>query len=209
MKITGVEAIPLRIPQRTTHRPSAGGLHPESDVHIVVKVFTDAGIVGLGEAWRLTPHAVVAFVQEALCPLLVGQDPAKIGALWRKMFFATFRYGRKGLALNAISGVEIALWDILGKAHGVAVYQLLGGACWDQIRAYASLSPLERPEDAATEAAERAADGYHLVKLHQTDLKSVELARHAIGPDVELAIDVNGVWTPRQAILNARKMQAY
>ncbi len=208
MKITDVQAIPLRIPQRMKYAASVGGLHTESDGHVVVKVFTDSGIIGLGEAWRLTPRAVVTFIEEALRPLLIGQDPTRIEALWRRLYFATFRYGRKGLALNAMSGVEIALWDILGKARGVPVYQLLGGACWDQVRAYASLPPLERPEEAASEAAERAEEGYHLIKLHQTDLESVEQTRRAIGSAVDLAVDVNGVWTPRQAVTMAHSMEA-
>jgi L-alanine-DL-glutamate epimerase-like enolase superfamily enzyme len=208
MKIVDVQAIVLKIPQRMKYAPSTTGLKPESDGHVVVKVLTNSGITGLGEAWRLTPRAVATFIEEALRPMLIGQDPTRIEALWRQLYFATFRYGRKGLAVNAISGVEIALWDILGKATGSPVYRLLGGACWDQVRAYASLPPYEHAEDAARDAAERAGEGYHLVKLHQTDLESVERTRREIGLDIELAVDVNGAWTPRQAVAMARRMEA-
>jgi len=209
LKITDVEAIPIRIPQRMKFAASSTGLNTESDGHVVVKVHTDQGIVGLGEAWRLTPRAVAAFIDEALKPKLVGEDPTRIESLWNKLYFATFRYGRKGMVLNAISGVEIALWDILGKYRGLPVYEMLGGACHDVIRGYASLPPYERPEDAAADARARADEGYHLIKLHQTDLESVRLTREAIGPDVGLAVDVNGVWTPYEATEMGRQMEAY
>ncbi|MCC6681876.1 MAG: mandelate racemase/muconate lactonizing enzyme family protein [Phycisphaeraceae bacterium] len=209
MKITDVQAIPLQIPQRMRYAPTSTGLNTESDGHVLVKVFTDEGIIGLGEAWRLTPRAVATFIEEALKPKLIGQDPLRIDWLWHKLYLATFRYGRKGLVLNAISGVEIALWDILGKACGLPVHQLLGGACWHEVRCYASLPPYERPEDAAADATQRGSEGFHLVKLHQTDLESVKLTREAIGSTVELAVDVNGVWTPRQAVCMAQRMQEY
>ncbi len=209
MRITDVEAIPLSIPQALKFARSTTGLNPESDGHVLVKVHTDEGIVGLGEAFRLTPRAVATFINEALRPRLLGADPTRIETLWRRMYFATFRYGRKGMVVNAISGVEVALWDILGKSCGQPVYKLLGGACWDRIRAYASLPPYERAEDAAADAAAMAGEGYHLVKLHQRDIESVALTRRAIGPGVDLAVDVNGCWTPREAVAMARRMEEH
>lgn len=209
MKIIDVQAIPLSIPQKMKFAGSTTGLNTESDGHVLVKVITDEGIVGIGEAWRLTPLAVAAFIHEALKPRLIGADPTCIEALWRKMYEATFRYGRKGMVINAISGVEIALWDILGKSCGQPVYKLLGGACWKRIRAYASLPPYELPEDAAADAGEMAREGYHLVKLHQRDIESVEQTRRAIGDKVELAVDVNGCWTPRRAVTMARRMEEF
>jgi D-arabinonate dehydratase len=209
MKITDVQAIPLSIAQKMKFAGSTTGLNPESDGHVVVKVFTDAGIVGLGEAFRLTPRAVATFINEALRPRLIGADPTRIEALWRKMYLGTFRYGRKGLVLNAISGVEVALWDILGKSCGQPVYKLLGGASWDRVRAYASLPPYERAEDAAADAAEMAAEGYHMVKLHQRDIESIAQSRRAIGADVDLSVDVNGCWTPREAVAMAQRMEEH
>jgi len=125
------------------------------------------------------------------------------------MYVDTFRYGRKGLVLNSISGVEIALWDILGKSCGLPVYQLLGGAYWDNIRAYASLPPYAHPEEVADDAASFVKEGYHLIKLHQRDLESIEKTRQAIGADPELAVDVNGCWTPREAVAMTNQMEAF
>lgn len=207
MKIVDVQAIPLNIPQKMRYAPSTTGLNTESSGHVLVKIITDDGIVGIGEAFRLTPLAVASFITEALKPHLIGADPANIESLWRKLFMATFRYGRKGMVINAISGVEIALWDVLGKSCGMPVYRLLGGACWKQIRAYASMPPYERPEDVAEDAAFLARQGYHLVKLHQRDLESVVQTRRAIGSGVELALDVNGCWTPREAVAMARRLE--
>lgn len=189
------------------YAPSTTGLNPESDGHVLVKILTDEGITGIGEAFRLTPLTVASFITEALKPHLVGADPTRIESVWRKLYMTTFRYGRKGMVLNAISGVEIALWDILGKSCGLPVYKLLSGAHWERIRAYASLPPYERPEDAATDAAVLAEDGYHLIKLHQRDLQSVVQTRQAIGSDMELALDVNGCWTPREAVAMCRRLE--
>ncbi|WP_300156474.1 mandelate racemase/muconate lactonizing enzyme family protein [Solidesulfovibrio sp.] len=209
MKIVDVQAIAVSIPQDRKFAGPSKGFDTESDGHVLVKVLTDEGIVGLGEAWRLTPRAVAAFIVEALKPRLLGADPTRIEALWRKMYQATFRYGRKGMVLNAISGVEIALWDILGKSCGLPVYKLLGGACWEGIRAYASLPPYENPADAAADAAELAGQGYHMVKLHQRDLESVRQTRRAVGEATQITLDVNGCWTPKEALAMARRLEEW
>ena len=209
MKITDVQAIPLRIPQKIKASKSEKCFNTESDGHVLVKIHTDEGITGIGEAWRLTPCAVAKFIVEALKPRLMGADPTCIDALWQKMYIATFRYGRKGMVLNAISGVEIALWDILGKMSGLPVYKLLGGAHHSSIRGYASLPPYPTPEEAAEDAAAQAGDGYHMVKLHQRDVASVAATRKAIGDNVELALDVNGCWSRREAVTMAQRMEEY
>jgi L-alanine-DL-glutamate epimerase-like enolase superfamily enzyme len=209
MKITDVKAIPMKIPQKLNYTPPVKGFNTESDGHVLVKIFTDEGIVGFGEAWRLTIRAVSTFIEEALKPRLIGEDPRRIEKLWYKMYVDTFRYGRKGLVLNSISGVEIALWDILGKLYGVPVYQLLGGAYWDSIRAYASLPPYAYPEEVSRDAAIFVKEGYHLIKLHQRDLESIEKTRQAIGIDAELALDVNGYWTPQEAVAMVNQMKAF
>jgi L-alanine-DL-glutamate epimerase-like enolase superfamily enzyme len=100
----------------------------------------------------------------------------------------------------AISGVELALWDLAGQARGVPVYELLGGLAQPRIPAYASLARFDRPADVARAAAAAAAQGFRGVKLHQTDVASVAAAREALGPGVALMLDVNCPWTPEEAI---------
>jgi galactonate dehydratase len=101
-----------------------------------LKVHTDAGIVGLGEPYlENQPEAVIAEVQR-FEPLLVGQDPANIEHLWQRMYSAGAGYRGGPVTMSAISGVDMALWDIAGKAAGLPVYRLLGGACRDRVKMY-------------------------------------------------------------------------
>src|SRR2546430_3891517 len=113
---------------------------------VLVRVTTDEGLVGWGECFAYgVPLAVCAVVEEALAPLVVGQDPTRIEHLVDTMQRALMIWGRRGLAMMAVSGVELALWDLTGKARGVPVYQLLGGLCTSRARVYASLLRYETP----------------------------------------------------------------
>ena len=197
MKITDIQTIPLFIPMK--EKPPLAPLAETSAHHTVIKVSTDEGLVGLGEVFRFAPITMGMFIDEALKPLLIGQNPLQIEKLWALMYNATYRYGRMGLPLHAISGVEIALWDILGKFRDLPVYEMLGGACRDRVRAYASLHKYERPEDIA-KIAERCIDqGYTAIKLHQRDVASVRTVRETVGDGIELMMDASGGWTPREA----------
>src|SRR5437868_11264276 len=138
MKITDVEAIHLRLPDV---EEIADGTQ---DV-LVVRLHTDAGLVGVGEV--TSQSYVCKAVFEAPCSaerrhglayLLRGQDPLDVEGLWQRMYHHTNRYGRRGAAVHAISGADIALWDLRGKALGKPVYELLGGAHHKTVRAYAS-----------------------------------------------------------------------
>src|SRR5437773_2369476 len=139
MKITAIHAIPLAIPMKPMDPPSTW--RPGTRKQIVVRVVTDDGLTGTGEAFAYgAPLAVVSVIDESLAPLLIGQDPLRIEALVDLMHRATMIYGRRGLAMFAISGVEIALWDLLGKALGAPVCALLGGTVRPRLPAYAALA---------------------------------------------------------------------
>src|SRR5437764_2841956 len=103
---------------------------------LLVEVETDSGIVGIGEA-GLGGGATATVIEKDLAPLLIGQDPLLIEGLWQKMFARTRQYGRRGVVMHAISGIDIALWDIAGKVARLPVYRLFG-ACRDRVEAYAS-----------------------------------------------------------------------
>jgi len=207
MKITDVQAIPLYIPLKETPPLSTSGR--ASGYHVLVKVLTDEGVTGYGECFRFTPRAVCAFVEEGLKPHLIGQDPTQVERLWNRMYTVTFRWGRKGMALNAISGVEIALWDIIGKWRNLPLYEMTGGLCRERIKGYASLQVYATPADVVTVALRCLEQGYTAIKLHQRDMESLRAVREAVGPDITLMVDVNGAWNPRQAVEKAREMAEY
>jgi L-alanine-DL-glutamate epimerase-like enolase superfamily enzyme len=125
------------------------------------------------------------------------------------MHRGTMIYGRRGLAMFAISGVEIALWDLLGRALGAPVWALLGGATRPRLPAYASLMRYDSPADVAGACRYFVAQGFRMLKLHQTDVASVKAAREAVGPDVELMLDTNCPWDPAGAIAMARALAPY
>jgi L-rhamnonate dehydratase len=147
MKITAVEAILLRQP--SVNDAIADG----SQDDLVIKVSTDEGIVGIGEV-DSAPEAVQALISRrsshsnaaSFHELLVGEDPSDIERLWKKMYRGLIYIGRRGIALHAMSGIDIALWDIKGKERGVPVSELIGGRKRERIRAYASML---MPETAA------------------------------------------------------------
>lgn len=214
MKITEVEGIPLSIPLKEDPEIASGSISSmasakASSIHVLVKIQTDEGITGYGEAFRFTPSVVCKFIDEALKPLLIGKDPLRIASLWDLMYQTTFRYGRKGMAIQCISGIEIALWDILGKHRNLPIYEMLGGLSRDKATAYASMLRYNSPEDAARVALGFVEEGYTAIKLHQTDIESVRAVRELIPEDITLMLDVNGIWSPREAIVKSKELEDY
>ena len=198
MKIVDIEVWPLHLPMAASLPVPVGG--ETSASHTLVRVVTDEGIHGYGEVFRLAQAGAAALIRHELKPLLVGQDPCQIELLWERMYRQSFRYGRGGIVLHAISGIEIALWDILGKVSGLPVCQLLGGATREKMPAYASLHRYAKPEEVAQAAVQAVERGYRAVKLHQRDVESVCMVRAAVGPEVTLMLDASGAWSTREAL---------
>lgn len=151
-----------------------------------VKVETDEGIVGIGEAsgW---PRVVETAIKD-LTPTLIGEDPGRIERLWQKMLLAIMGHGMTGVVGGgAMTGIEMALWDILGKKLDVPVAQLLGGRCRDRVRVYGHASTIER----AQELIER---GYTALKAgsHDRPVEVIDTLRRNLGDDIDLCIDVHG-----------------
>jgi len=209
MKIISVRAIPLAVPIREA-APVASTWSARASKQILVEVKTDSGLTGWGEAFAYgVPLAVCNVIEDGLAPIVVGADPTEIEALVDRMHRALMIWGRRGLAMMAVSGVELALWDIAGKARGVPVYALLGGLVQRSVRAYASLPRYESAADVGRAAAAMAKDGFTAIKLHQTDVASVAAARQAVGADVELMLDTNCPWTVEEAMRMARRLEPY
>src|SRR6185436_13771736 len=167
VRITGVEALLLRQPGAIDETISDG-----SQDALVVRVHTDEGLVGLGEV-DSQPHVAKAVIEApashmmatGLAAIVTGLDPTDPDEAFRRMFRGSLYYGRRGAALHAISGIEIALWDIAGQAAGKPVHALLGGRRRERLRAYASTLMPETPDEARAVAGDLRAAGFHGVKL--------------------------------------------
>ena len=131
---------------------------------LVVEIFTDDGLVGIGNA-ALTPQITKQVIDLHLKPLLIGKDPWDIEFLWQPMYRKTMAFGRRGIGMVAISAVDIALWDILGKSAKQPVYRLLGGRTKPRIPVYASRLYSVELIALADEAKRYKAEGYKAMKL--------------------------------------------
>ena len=172
---------------------------------LFVKVLTDEGIYGVGEAsgW---PRVVETAIQD-LTPLLIGENPFHIERLWHKILTAIMGHGMTGIVgSGAMSGIEMALWDIKGKALEVPVWNLLGGKMRDRVRIYGHAHTVKRAE-------ELVANGYTALKTGGiTDcLATVDAIRTAVGDEVDLMVDVHGPpWlTTRDAIALGKALEPY
>lgn len=234
MKITTVEAFALRAPGPVaqtywgsqawaSRAPAAWEEYPPrwrmratySDTlnTVIVKVTTDAGLVGFGEAKApVAPEAAREIVRDLLAPCVLGADPLDIDVLWERMYSTMrLRAHQSGLLLEAISGVDIALWDLAGKALGVPVHKLLGGAYRDRIKVYASGLPgLKRLDDDAVKqhlqsaARDLVTKGFHAIKLAigfgvEVDAETVRLVRDAVGGNILLLADAAGNYDVAEA----------
>ncbi|MEZ5403318.1 MAG: mandelate racemase/muconate lactonizing enzyme family protein [Bryobacteraceae bacterium] len=211
MRITGVETIYLRLPE-------VKGQCDSGQDALLVRVSTDAGITGVGEV-DSSPMAVKGAIDGpfshtitcGLGQLVLGEDPFETEKIWHKMYGRNVYAGRSGIGFHAMSGIDIALWDIKGKALGLPVWKLLGGGFHERIRCYAS--SLFGPTPAATgELARRYRDrGFNAVKFGwapmgaeaATDIALVREARKGLG-DADLLVDAGLVWDAKTAIQRAR-----
>ena len=232
MKIADVRTIALSCRCDPPYA-SAAGVQGQRGA-LLVEIETDNGIVGIGEA-GIGGGVTADVIGKVLAPLVRGEDPLLIEHLWQKMFARTRQYGRRGLVMQAISGIDIALWDIAGKVAKLPVYRLLG-ASRDRVEAYASGGFYQEGKSAADLAGE--AEGYrdrgfkgmkmkigrnpstqtHLRQLlgqaefcevdPSEDLARVAAVRQALGPQGKLMVDVNCAWSPDFAIEMGRAMEA-
>jgi len=217
MRITDIEVLYLRL---ETIRDEANGTQDAA----VVRVHTDNGLIGLGEA-DSSPLIVKAIVEAprshsimaGIRELLVGEDPLRVRRLWHKMYDGTLYFGRRGVALHAISGVDIALWDLAGKALGQPVHALLGGAVRDRIRAYASALFAPTPEETAAKAKRYVELGFTAMKFgwgnfgHDLarDVAQVRAVREAVGPSVQIMVDAGLCWDVATAADMARRLAEF
>ncbi len=217
MKITRVETIYLRQPE-VKYQCDSG-----QDA-LVVRVETDAGITGLGEV-DSNPMAVKGAIDGpfshttacGLAQVVLGEDPFETERLWYKMYRANIYGGRRGVGVHAMSGIDMALWDIKGKALGLPVWKLLGGGFHDRIRCYASSLFGATPEKTSDLARRYRDQGFTAVKFgwdpmgqdERTDIALVREGRRGLGDDADLLIDAGLVWDAATALQRARAFAAY
>jgi L-alanine-DL-glutamate epimerase-like enolase superfamily enzyme len=210
MKITAVESILLTVPYRTGGGLQAIAGRPSAGLNILaIRLETDQGITGWGEAFGhgVCPATKTAFDTLA-APILLGRDPSGVEALMRGLQQTLHLFGRSGAVMYALSGVDIALWDIAGKTAGKPLCALLGGQS-RPLQAYASLLRCSGPEAVARECARALDQGYSQIKLHEITVPAVKAARDAIGPDVLLMMDTNCPWTVDEALAMAGRLRPF
>lgn len=217
MKITDVEAIHLTLPER---QAIADGTQDA----IIICVHTDEGVTGIGEV-DSSPHVIKAVIEapmsHSLCHglkgVLLGEDPLDVDRLWEKMYRASIFYGRRGAAVQAMSGVDIALWDIAGKASGRPIHKLLGGGYRSEMRAYASTLFEDTPEGMAKSVARHREQGFTAIKFgwgvfgkdSKHDERLVAAARREAGDDMDILVDAGLVFNASTAIRTARMLESY
>src|SRR5438093_48003 len=208
MKITRIETIVLNLPMQIERAtPMLGGRARTSIDMLLVRVETDAGLTGWGEAFgHRIFHATRAAIDTLVGPMFVGRDPSQILASHDEVQRVLHGVGRNGATIYALSGIDIALWDIAGKAAGVPLYRLLGGSPRADLPAYASLLRYGAADAVAHYTAQALGRGYRHVKIHEITLPEITAAREAAGPGVPLMVDTNCPWTVAEAIAMARRL---
>jgi L-alanine-DL-glutamate epimerase-like enolase superfamily enzyme len=202
MIIARIETFPLRIPLKPGIR-SAASAWGQKDLptvdSLLVKVTTDQGVEGWGEAFGFVAVPVTQrAIDELIAPLCVGQDASGIAPLMREVQEKLHVFGRGGPLTHALSAVDTALWDIAGKVAHAPLHRLLGGGGAD-LRCYASLDAYADASLVRANVRQAIDAGFRSLKLHEKELPVVRAAREEAGPDVELMLDVNCAWTMNQA----------
>lgn len=209
MKITGVETYWTQTPFDMGGRPKVmGGLNWQTMNTVWLRIRTDAGVDGWGEAFgHGCSAATLAMMDSQLAPAVLGQDARDIAGLRQRLGKAFHIYGRNGPHMFALSALDIALWDIAGKVAGQPLWRLLGGSPVGTLSCYASLLRYGEASSVAAACGRASAGGYRDVKLHEITVPEISAARDALGDDARLMVDVNCPWTVWQAVAKARELE--
>lgn len=226
MKIVGIEIVNVLIPLAKAALPNPVGRN--YGAHMLVRVKCDNGLEGIGEGYYgNATSAVAAIIKDMLAPEIVGQDPTHVAGLYERMYRSGFYFGRVGVNSCAISALEIALWDIVGKYYGAPVFALLGGSArktvppYPTLRgvvgeeedkvvpAYASMQTYATSEHVAAAAVGAVNAGYRSVKLHEVEIERVKATREAVGDDIEITMDPTGYFNPLEAERFAKSLAEY
>jgi L-alanine-DL-glutamate epimerase-like enolase superfamily enzyme len=217
LKIVNVEPVVIDVPLEQSVQTSFGEMKRRTNV--LVKIESDTGEFGIGEIWNNFPswgvYEKISTLKNGITPLLLGEDPTEIGKINHKLFknltVLCKQWGALGPMYHSISGVDMALWDLLGKHYQLPVHKLLGGKLQDEIEVYASgLGPILLPE-LVIKHQEMGITNYKLKvgKDVDTDLRNLKRLREMIEPNDRLMIDANQAWDRRTAVDNLKKFKSF
>ncbi len=216
-----IKSIKCRMLAGTLDRPIQFGIgvFPTFSATLV-EVTTDDGLVGVGECIvRKAPQVTKAVVEHMLAPLILGRDPRDTEGLWDEMFQQLRGWGHyRGFVFEAMSGIDTALWDIIGRAAGQPTYKVLGGAGRSRVPCYASSVYFAEVPDMVAQAVDQVRHGHTALKVkigrnmqlggRRMDVSSVEAIRQAVGPAVDIMLDVNSAYDAATAIKVCRQLEA-
>jgi D-galactarolactone cycloisomerase len=210
MKISRIEIHLIRVPFDMGAAPKAfAGMNWTSVDSLFVRIRTDEGIDGWGEGWgHVACPTTMAALSSLVGPAFVGRDALDREKLMSEMQHRFHIHGRTGPVAYALSAIEIALWDIAGKAASKPIAALLGGKpC--ALKAYASLLRYSEPSLVATAVERALGQGFEHIKLHEESLDAVQAARQAAGASTWLTLDTNCPWSVPEAIERAHALEAF
>ena len=191
-------------------------IYPTVDRSVLVKITADDGTVGWGETYGIVaPQAVIAIVADVFAPLLVGREPVEIPAIWDELYSLMRVRGHwSGFFTDALAAIDIALWDLAGKRAGQPVVQMLGGARHERIPAYASGLPRATLAERVDLARELVAQGFRGVKFaavvsNEGVVAEMRALREALGPDIEIMVDLHWKYTATEAITLIRALEPW
>ena len=216
MKIRQLETILYNIPLKGTR---GDAIQKVSHIELImVKVFDQQGATGTGSSYTIGTGgtSVKEFVEAELRDLVIGEDPNSVERIWQKMWWATHWVTRGGIAMLAMAAVDIALWDLIGRARKIPLYQLLGGHR-DKVPVYGSDGgwldwDISQLKDSAREFVNR---GFKAIKIKvgkdnpTEDIERVKAVREAVGKDVRLMVDANQKWSCKEAIHMGKALEQF
>lgn len=219
-KITKVKTHLVHCEIPPAHRVRSGAGLKLARQAAFVEIETDQGVTGIGPcsfgSASLDLFASASILDHAIAPMLLGEDASRISYLWEKVYHGSITrvLGPRGIGVALLSGVDIALWDIKGKAADQPVYELLGGVVHDPVRVYASSIYWQPPEDAAAQAKRFVDEGFSAVKMkvglnYRNDIESLEAIRDAVGPAVDIMVDANQCYSRHLALQVGRQLDKH
>jgi len=224
MRIENIQTFILRVPLGSERFFSSQCVFPERN-SMLVRIETDSGLVGWGEGGQYgPPEPVASCIDRVIGPQILGRDPRQPRRIWEEVYAASRDFGRKGPYIEALSAIDIALWDIMGQSVHMPIHRLLGGAFRDSVHAYAT-GAYYREDDyddqrasldaLAKEVGSYVSQGFKALKIKiglltlEADLERVSVIRKAIGSHTALIVDSNHAYNTSTAIRMGRELERY